>query len=78
MSARLTRPLAAVAALVALTATAPRAAAETLNLTLNSTGTPVTYNPYGGNATTVGGGPFNWTQKAPLNSSKAKIKGSGV
>jgi hypothetical protein len=47
---------------------APRATAETITMTLDTAGNPVTYNPYGGAATTVGGGPFHWTQKAPINS----------
>lgn len=65
------RPLAAALALIGLMAGAPRASAETINLTLNNTGTAVTYKPYGGTATTVNGGPFHWTQTAPPNTNYA-------
>lgn len=71
MSVRPVRPLAAVLALVGLMAGAPRASAETINLTLNNTGTGVTYKPYGGTATTVNGGPFHWSQSTPLNANYA-------
>ncbi|MBY0459903.1 MAG: Cys-Gln thioester bond-forming surface protein [Gemmataceae bacterium] len=47
--------------------TVSSAAAETINLTFTSNGTPVTYNPNGGAATTVGGGVFGWKQGTPLN-----------
>ena len=68
---RLTRPLVAALAAAALLAGAPRATAETINLTLTNGGNPVTYNPYGGAATTVGAGPFHWTQSAPINANFA-------
>lgn len=71
MLVRPARPLAAALALIGLMAVAPRASAETINLTLNNTGTSVTYRPYGGTATTVGGGPFYWSQSTPLNTNYA-------
>jgi hypothetical protein len=60
----LLRPLLAAVVLLVVPAFA---SADTLKLTLNSSGNPVTYNPNGGTAVTVGAGPFSWTQSAPLN-----------
>ncbi|MDY3556424.1 Cys-Gln thioester bond-forming surface protein [Gemmata sp. JC717] len=71
MLARPARPLAAVLAVLGLMAAAPRASAETINLTLNDSGTSVTYKPNGGSSTTVNGGPFHWTQSTPLNTNYA-------
>lgn len=71
MFVRPARPLAAAVALVGLMAFAPRAAAETINLTLNDNGNAVTYKPNGGSSTTVNGGPFHWTQSTPLNTNYA-------
>lgn len=67
MPPRSVRPLAAVVAAVAFLVFAPRASAEVIHLTLTDGGTAVTYKPYGVAATTVGAGPFHWTQQAPLN-----------
>ncbi|HEY1187186.1 MAG TPA: Cys-Gln thioester bond-forming surface protein, partial [Gemmata sp.] len=58
-------------ALIGLAIVAPRASAETINLTLTNSGTAVTYNPYGGKSTTVNGGPFYWNQSTPLNTNYA-------
>lgn len=67
MRSILTRVSVATAALALLLAGLPRAAADTINLTLNSGGPSVSLT-YNGTAETVGGGPFTWTQSSPLNS----------
>jgi len=67
MRSILTRVSVATAALALLLAGLPRAAADTINLTLNSGGPNITLT-YKTTTETVGGGPFSWTQSSPLNS----------
>jgi hypothetical protein len=51
----------------ALLVLAPRASAEIVTLKMETNGTTVMYNPYGGPAKTAGSGPFRWTQVDPPN-----------
>jgi hypothetical protein len=57
--------LAAVAAGFLLTLANARA--ESITLVMEDAGTRTTYSPYGGAPTSVGVGPFQWSQPLPLN-----------
>jgi hypothetical protein len=54
-------------AVVALALLAPRASAEVVTLVMETNGTTVTYNPFGGPPVNAGSGPFQWSQGTPLN-----------
>jgi hypothetical protein len=58
---------AALVAAVGFLAAAPRASADTITITLDNGGTPVSYNPNGGASVTEYAGPFHWTQTAPTS-----------
>jgi hypothetical protein len=48
-----------------------RASADSITMTLDPGYTLVSYNPNGGAAVEVGGGPFHWTQTTPVNTNYA-------
>ena len=76
MKPRLLRLCVATLAVAGFLALSPRASAGTINITFDAgvNGTPVSYNPGGGAAKTVTGGPFHWTQTTPINTAyDAKI-----
>jgi hypothetical protein len=58
---------AAALALVGFLSASPRACADTITLKLETDGTPVAYNPYGGPTMIAHAGPYQWSQVPPLN-----------